>query len=112
MRRNQSESHGLEVMVSLHSLTKRFGSTLAVDQVDLEIQSGEFFALLGPSGSGKTTLLGLIAGFHEPSAGKVMIEGIDVSTIPSYKRNLAMMFQNYALFPHLNVFDNVGFGLE
>jgi len=101
-----------EPMVGLLGLTKRFGSISAVDQVDLEIGKGELFALLGPSGSGKTTLLGLIAGFHEPTAGKVVINGVDVTAIPSYKRNLAMMFQNYALFPHLSVFDNVGFGLR
>ncbi len=112
MSRGQSDSTSIEGMVSLCGLTKQFGSTLAVDQVDLEIQTGEFFALLGPSGSGKTTLLSLIAGFHEPSSGRVVIKGVDVTAIPSHKRNLAMMFQNYALFPHLNIFDNVGFGLR
>jgi spermidine/putrescine ABC transporter ATP-binding subunit len=112
MNREQPDSIPIEAMVNLFSLTKQFGSVLALNEVDLEIQKGEFFALLGPSGSGKTTLLSLIAGFHEPSSGRVIIGGVDVTAIPSYKRNLAMMFQNYALFPHLNIFDNVGFGLR
>jgi putative spermidine/putrescine transport system ATP-binding protein len=84
----------------------------AVDEVDLVIEAGEFLTLLGPSGSGKSTLLGLIAGFSTPSGGRVILDGKDVTAIPPHRRNIGMVFQNYALFPHMSALDNVAFGLR
>jgi len=97
--------------IQLESLTKRF-TEVAVDCIDLEIASGEFFSLLGPSGCGKTTTLRLIAGFEQPTAGKILLDDVDVSGIPPHKRNVNTVFQSYALFPFLTVFDNVAFGLR
>lgn len=97
--------------VSLKSLRKTFGSTVAVDSVDLEVTSGDLFFLLGPSGCGKTTLLRMLAGFIEPTAGKILFDRRDVSNLPPNKRNTGMVFQSYALWPHMSVFDNVAFGL-
>jgi putrescine transport system ATP-binding protein len=91
---------------------KRFGRVTAVDRVSLSVELGEFFALLGPSGCGKTTLLRLIAGFETPDAGRIVIDGIDVTTAPPYARPVNMMFQSYALFPHLDVAANIAFGLR
>src|SRR5215475_9192815 len=85
---------------------------MAVDDVDLVVSSGEFFSLLGPSGCGKTTTLRLIAGFEEPTAGRILLDGADVSHVPPHKRNVNTVFQSYALFPFLSVFDNVAFGLK
>jgi spermidine/putrescine transport system ATP-binding protein len=98
--------------VELISLTKRFTEVAAVDSVDLTIASGEFFSLLGPSGCGKTTTLRLIAGFEQPTAGRILLDDVDVSAIPPHKRNVNTVFQSYALFPFLTVFDNVAFGLR
>src|SRR6266853_862832 len=97
--------------IQLVSLTKRFAEA-AVDGIDLEIASGEFFSLLGPSGCGKTTTLRLIAGFEQPTEGKILLDGVDVSGIPPHKRNVNTVFQSYALFPFLSVLDNVAFGLR
>jgi len=97
--------------VELISLTKRF-TEIAVDSIDLTIASGEFFSLLGPSGCGKTTTLRLIAGFEQPTAGRILLDGVDVSSVPPHKRNVNTVFQSYALFPFLTVFDNVAFGLR
>ena len=93
-------------------MSKLFDGQLAVDGLDFSITSGEFFSLLGPSGCGKTTTLRLIAGFEQPDQGAVFISGADVSGVPPFKRNVNTVFQSYALFPHLNVFDNVAFGLR
>ncbi len=98
--------------VTLESVTKRFGDFVAVDDLDLEIASGEFFTLLGPSGCGKTTTLRMIAGFEEPSNGVVSIDGENQVGRPPYKRPTNTVFQSYALFPHLSVGDNVGYGLK
>jgi len=97
--------------IELVSLTKRF-TEIAVDDVTLTISSGEFFSLLGPSGCGKTTTLRLIAGFEQPTAGRILLDDADVSAIPPHRRNVNTVFQSYALFPFLNVFDNVAFGLR
>src|SRR5579872_4241423 len=97
--------------VELISLTKRF-TEIAVDSIDLAIASGEFFSLLGPSGCGKTTTLRLIAGFEQPTAGRILLDDVDVSGIPPHRRNVNTVFQSYALFPFLTVFDNVAFGLR
>jgi spermidine/putrescine transport system ATP-binding protein len=98
--------------IRLDGVSRRFGDTVAVDGIDLELAPGEFFSLLGPSGCGKTTTLRMVGGFELPSAGTVYLEGRDVTGLPPYKRDVNTVFQSYALFPHLNVFDNVAFGLR
>jgi len=98
--------------VTLVALTKRFDDVVAVAAVDLHVAGGEFFSLLGPSGCGKTTTLRMIAGFDQPSSGQILLDGVDVADRPPYKRNINTVFQSYALFPHLRVFDNVAFGLR
>ncbi|HEX4062718.1 MAG TPA: ABC transporter ATP-binding protein [Streptosporangiaceae bacterium] len=97
--------------IELVALTKRFAE-VAVDGIDLTVASGEFFSLLGPSGCGKTTTLRLIAGFEQPTAGNILLDGVDVSGVPPHKRNVNTVFQSYALFPFLSAFDNVAFGLR
>jgi putative spermidine/putrescine transport system ATP-binding protein len=98
--------------VELQGVSKRFDAVEAVRELTLTIGRGELLTLLGPSGCGKTTLLNMIAGFEEPSAGKVVIDGQDVTAVPPYLRDTGMVFQSYALFPHMNIFDNVAFGLR
>lgn len=100
------------IAVRLEGIRKRFGDTVAVAGVDLEIQSGEFFSLLGPSGCGKTTLLRMIAGFDAPDEGRILIAGQDMQGVPPYRRPVNTVFQNYALFPHLTVEQNIAFGLR
>ena len=99
-------------IIRLEGVAKRFGQTAAVDEVSLEVNEGEFFALLGPSGCGKTTLLRLLAGFETPSAGRILIDGEDVGSTPPNRRPVNMVFQSYAVFPHMSVADNVGYGLR
>jgi putrescine transport system ATP-binding protein len=98
--------------IKIRDVVKKFGAFTAVDDVWLDIYKGEFFSLLGPSGCGKTTLLRLLAGFEDPSAGTIEIDGVDMSTVPPYRRPVNMMFQSYALFPHMTVQQNVAFGLK
>jgi len=98
--------------VSLQKLTKSYGNSLAVAGIDLEIAEGEFIALLGPSGCGKTTTLRMVAGFIEPTSGRILVGGKDVTHLAPEKRNMGMVFQNYALFPHMTVRRNVEFGLQ
>jgi spermidine/putrescine transport system ATP-binding protein len=98
--------------VKLVDLVKRFADVTAVDGIDVEIAGGEFFSLLGPSGCGKTTTLRLVAGFERPTAGRILLDGNDMVQTPPHKRNVNTVFQSYALFPHLNVHDNVAFGLR
>jgi putrescine transport system ATP-binding protein len=99
-------------LVRFDNVTKRFGETVAVDALTLDIFAGEFFALLGPSGCGKSTLLRLLAGFETPSDGRVLLDGAVIDAVPPHRRPVNMMFQNYALFPHLTVEKNVAFGLR
>jgi putrescine transport system ATP-binding protein len=99
-------------LLEIIEASKRFGTVAAVDRVSLSIERGEFFALLGPSGCGKTTLLRLIAGFETPDNGRIVIDGTDVTSVPPYARPVNMMFQSYALFPHLDVAGNIAFGLK
>jgi putative spermidine/putrescine transport system ATP-binding protein len=98
--------------IALTGLRRQYGSVVAVDDVTLAIEPGEFVTLLGPSGSGKTTTLNLLAGFEQPDAGTIEVGGVDLSRTPAHERNLGVVFQNYALFPHLDVAANVGFGLR
>ncbi len=98
--------------IRLRGLTKEFGAVTAVDHVDLEIAAGEFFSMLGPSGSGKTTVLRLIAGFEQPTGGTIELFGHDVTTRAPFDRDVNTVFQDYALFPHMNVLDNVAYGLR
>ncbi|QYJ15949.1 Spermidine/putrescine import ATP-binding protein PotA [Rubrobacter xylanophilus DSM 9941] len=100
------------VAVRLQNVTKRFGEFAAVEGLSLEIHEGEFFSLLGPSGCGKTTTLRMIAGFEEPTSGEVMVGGRSMRGVPPYRRPVNTVFQSYALFPHLDVFENVAFGLR
>ena len=101
-----------KALVRFEGVTKRFGTVTAVEQLSLDIGHGEFFALLGPSGCGKTTLLRLLAGFEQPSEGRILLDGADIVSVPPHRRPVNMMFQNYALFPHLTVEGNIAFGLR
>ena len=99
-------------LLSLHNVSRSFGSTRAVNDVSLDVSQGEFFGLLGPSGCGKTTTLRMIAGLEKPDSGSIEFQGADITNRSPEQRGFGMVFQNYALFPHLNVFDNVAFGLR
>ena len=99
-------------IIRFESVSRRFGDVAAVDDVSLDIQEGEFFALLGPSGCGKTTLLRLLAGLEVPSEGRILIDGRDVAADPPNRRPVNMVFQSYAVFPHMSVADNVAYGLR
>jgi spermidine/putrescine transport system ATP-binding protein len=99
-----------DAVITIDRVVKRFGSYVAVQDADFAIQRGEFFSLLGPSGCGKTTTLRMIAGFEQPTTGRILLEGQDVSRVPPYRRNVNTVFQHYALFPHMTVTDNVAFG--
>jgi spermidine/putrescine transport system ATP-binding protein len=98
--------------VRLVDVTKQFGDVTAVDRINLEVEDGEFFSLLGPSGCGKTTTLRMIGGFEQPTSGLIELQGHDVTWLPPYRRNVNTVFQSYALFPHLTIFENVAFGLR
>lgn len=102
----------MDAVIELDNIKKRFGEVEVVKGIDLQIQKGELVSLLGPSGCGKTTTLRMIAGFEAPSDGRVLLHKNDISNVPVRRRNLTMVFQNYALFPHMNVYDNVAFGLN
>jgi len=99
-------------LLELKNIFKRYGELQAVDDVSLHIRKNEFFCLLGPSGSGKTTMLRMIAGFETPDSGTVLLNGSDITATPPHRRNVNTVFQNYALFPHLSVFDNIAYGLR
>ena len=96
----------------LEALEKHYAGVFALMPTDIELRPGEFFSLIGPSGSGKSTLLGMVAGFVPPSGGRILVDGADVATLPPYRRNLGMVFQNYALFPHMTVAENIAFPLR
>jgi putative spermidine/putrescine transport system ATP-binding protein len=98
--------------IALENISKHFGKVVAVDDISLNIKSGEYMTFLGPSGSGKTTTLMMIAGFLIPSAGDIQVDGRSITTVPPYKRNIGMVFQNYALFPHMSIFENIAFPLQ
>src|SRR5690348_6243830 len=103
---------GKPALVRFEGVSKRYGDVPAVNALSLDILPNEFFALLGPSGCGKTTLLRLLAGFEQPTEGRVVLDGEDISAVPPHRRPVNMMFQSYALFPHLTVEGNIGFGLR
>jgi len=103
---------GADIAVQLHGVTKRFGKTTALNDVSLLVRRGELMTLLGPSGCGKTTLLNLVGGFLMPDSGEIAIDGQRITDVPAYRREIGIMFQNYALFPHMNVAANVGYGLR
>jgi|AntDeeMinimDraft_5_1070356.scaffolds.fasta_scaffold01514_7 spermidine/putrescine transport system ATP-binding protein len=105
-------TQGTNGSIQLRDISKRFGDHIAVDGINMDIPSGEFFSMLGPSGCGKTTTLRMIAGFEQPDTGSIVLDGQDMVHSPPHKRPVNTVFQNYALFPHLNVFDNVAFGLR
>ena len=99
-------------LIEIRNLTKSFGNVKAVDGVSLEIQSGEFLTLLGPSGSGKTTVLRMIAGFERPDSGTISLNGREITDLPPYERDVNTVFQDYALFPHMDVISNIEYGLR
>jgi ABC-type Fe3+/spermidine/putrescine transport system ATPase subunit len=101
-----------DVILELDAVTKRFGATVTADRLSLRVGRGEFFTFLGPSGSGKSTILRMVAGLEQPDAGAIRINGRDVAGVPPWKRNLGMVFQHYAVFPHMTVAENVGYGLK
>jgi len=103
---------GADTVIRLERVCKRFADFVAVESADFDIVEGEFFSMLGPSGCGKTTTLRMIAGFEQPTSGRILLHGDDVSRTPPHKRDVNTVFQNYALFPHMSVFDNVAFGLR
>jgi putrescine transport system ATP-binding protein len=102
----------MAALLEIEGVSKRFGAVAAVDDVSLQIGRGELFALLGPSGCGKTTLLRMIAGFQTPDRGRIILDGVDITALPPYERPVNMMFQSYALFPHMDVAANIAFGLR
>jgi putative spermidine/putrescine transport system ATP-binding protein len=106
-----AQSSTKSVAVQLERVEKRYGDVVAVDGIDLDVRDGEFFSMLGPSGSGKTTTLRMIAGFEQPTSGRVILHGRDVTGVPPFERDVNTVFQDYALFPHMTVGDNVGYGL-
>ncbi|MEH6950036.1 ABC transporter ATP-binding protein [Nitrobacter sp. NHB1] len=112
--RHSPDAAGLTgtALLRVDAVVKRFGEFTAVDRLSLDIKAGEFFALLGPSGCGKTTLLRMLAGFETPDVGRILLDGRDIAGVPPHQRPVNMMFQNYALFPHLSVRDNIAFGLK
>src|SRR5690554_6902335 len=99
-------------LINLVNITKSYNDNIVLDELNLYIRENEFLTLLGPSGCGKTTTLRIIGGFETPTSGRVMFEGEDITELPSFKRQINTVFQKYALFPHLNVFDNIAFGLK
>jgi spermidine/putrescine ABC transporter ATP-binding subunit len=112
MQPELSDSQRTGARLDLLGLTKHYGAVVAVDAVDLVVEPGEFITLLGPSGSGKTTIMLMIAGFVEPTAGQILVGGTNIAGVPPERRNVGMVFQNYALFPHMTVFDNIAFPLK
>ena len=100
------------VRVDVENVTLSFGANKVLDNINVTIEPGEFFALLGPSGCGKSTLLRLIAGFNRAQSGRIRVAGEDITEVPPWKRNVGMVFQSYALWPHMSVAQNVAFGLE
>src|SRR3954463_5042944 len=111
-RRSEGElgDESVDLDVHLVGVSKRYGEVVAVESLDLEVKRGEFFTLLGPSGSGKTTTLRMIAGFEEPDSGRVELGGNDVTGLPPYDRSVNTVFQDYALFPHMTVGENIEYG--
>jgi putrescine transport system ATP-binding protein len=103
---------GSEAFIRIRKVSKHFGDFVAVDNVDLDIRRGELFSILGASGCGKTTLLRMLAGFETPTSGRIEIDGVDITGMPAYERPVNMMFQSYAVFPHMNVEQNIGYGLR
>src|SRR6516162_10402448 len=99
-------------ILEVKAVTKRFGRTLTADELSLTVDQGEFFTFLGPSGSGKSTILRMVAGLETPDTGQILLDGKDVATVPPWRRNLGMMFQQYAVFPHMSVSENIGYGLK
>jgi spermidine/putrescine ABC transporter ATP-binding subunit len=114
MESNEDKSldNSPEYVLIINNITKKYGKFVAIDQVSLKVEQGEFLTLLGPSGSGKSTILMMIAGFQNPTSGKILLNGENILFKPSYKRNIGVAFQNYALFPHMTVFDNIAFPLR
>ena len=107
-----AEQQAKSVLLKIERVTKKFDETVAVDEVNLAINKGEIFALLGGSGSGKSTLLRMLAGFERPTEGRILLDGVDITNMPPYERPINMMFQSYALFPHMTVEQNIAFGLK
>ncbi len=112
MQQDLADQERTGARLDLLGLTKHYGAVVAVDAVDLVVEPGEFITLLGPSGSGKTTIMLMIAGFVEPTSGQILVGGTNIAGVPPEQRNIGMVFQNYALFPHMTVFDNIAFPLK